>query len=170
MLAYKKTIFLILAVFCLTACGSSSNDNPSNSTGNEGVKGWKISVLDSKVNDSLENISTSVGYGGGTSTSKVTKKPAEGKTFLLVKLLAEKEEGTAVINWNNLKVMDSSGKFYSRMEDNFLEDEGFKRMRGTSLNFGTNEGWIAFEVDKGDKDLYLKYSSADGSISTKLNK
>ena len=38
-----------------------------------------------------------------------------------------------------------------------LDAEYQKRMAGTTLNFGSNEGWIAFEIDENAEGLELSY-------------
>ena len=43
------------------------------------------------------------------------------------------------------------------MSDEFLTDLGMMRMTGNTLNFGTNEGWIAFEIDENADNLELSY-------------
>ena len=43
------------------------------------------------------------------------------------------------------------------MSDEFLTDLGMTRMTGNTLNFGSNEGWIAFEIDENAETLELCY-------------
>ena len=52
---------------------------------------------------------------------------------------------------------DSEGNEYSRMDDEFISELGMTRMAGTTLNFGSNEGWIAFEIDENAEGLELSY-------------
>ena len=44
------------------------------------------------------------------------------------------------------------------MEDDFISELGMTRMAGTALNFGSNEGWIAFEIGDGAEGLELNYA------------
>ena len=60
-------------------------------------------------------------------------------------------------DWANLKLTDSEGNEYSRMDDEFISELGMTRMAGTTLNFGSNEGWIAFEIDENAEGLELSY-------------
>lgn len=121
------------------------------------VAGWNLTVEDVEVNDSLENVSVSLGYTG-VETSDYQKNADEGKTFCLIKMNIEKDGSKESIDWANMKVTDSEGNEYERMSDEFLTDLGMKRMPGNALNFGSNDGWIAFEVNDGAEGLELSYS------------
>ena len=121
------------------------------------VAGWNLTVEDVEVNDSLENVSVSLGYTG-VETSDYQKTADEGKTFCLIKMNIEKDGSKESIDWANMKVTDSEGNKYERMSDEFLTDLGMKRMPGNALNFGSNDGWIAFEVNDGAEGLELSYS------------
>ena len=74
-----------------------------------------------------------------------------------IKLLIEKDGSKETIEWNKLKLTDGSGTEYTRMSDEFLTDLGMTRMTGNTLNFGSNEGWIAFEIDENAENLELRY-------------
>ena len=107
------------------------------------VAGWNLTVEDVEVNDSLENVSVSLGYTG-VETSDYQKNADEGKTFCLIKMNIEKDGSKESIDWANMKVTDSEGNEYERMSDEFLTDLGMKRMPGNALNFGSNDGWNRF--------------------------
>ena len=57
-----------------------------------------------------------------------------------------------------MKVTDADGYEYERMEDEFLSDLGMMRMPGNTLNFGTSEGWMIYEVNEDAEGLTLNYS------------
>ena len=118
--------------------------------------GWNITVEDVLENASLENVSVELGYTG-VETSDYQKDAEDGKTFCLIKMIIEKDGSKESIQWDKLKLTDGEGNEYTRMEDEFLTDLGMTRMPGTTLNFGTNEGWIVFEINEDAKDLVLSY-------------
>ena len=121
------------------------------------VAGWNLTVEDVELNDSLENVGVSLGYTG-VETSDYQKDADDGKTFCLIKMSIEKDGSKESIDWAKMKVTDSEGNEYERMSDEFLTDLGMKRMPGNTLNFGSNEGWIAFEVNDDVEGLELSYS------------
>lgn len=120
------------------------------------VAGWHIVVEDMQINTSLENVSVDLGYSG-VETSDFVKEAGEGNTFCLLKMNIEKDGSQEVIDWASMKLTDAEGNEYTRMEDEFLTDLGMTRMSGTALNFGSNEGWIAFEIKEGATGLQLTY-------------
>lgn len=106
--------------------------------------GWNITVEDVEINASLENVSVDLGYTG-VETSDYKKEADAGKTFCLIKLKIEKDGSKESLDWAKLKLTDSEGNEYTRTDDEFITELGMIRMAGTTLNFGSNEGWIAFE-------------------------
>ena len=118
--------------------------------------GWKLTVEDVEISESLENVSVELGYTG-VETSDYQKTAEEGNVFCLIKMKIEKDGSKEVIDWKNMTLTDSDGNEYTRMSDEFLTDLGMARMPGTSLNFGSNEGWIVFEVKENAAGLELAY-------------
>ena len=118
--------------------------------------GWNITVEDVEINDSLENVSVDLGYTG-VETSDYKKEADSGKTFCLIKLKIEKDGSKESLDWANLKLTDSEGNEYTRTDDEFITELGMTRMAGTTLNFGSNEGWIAFEINENAEGLELSY-------------
>lgn len=119
--------------------------------------GWNITVEDMELNTSLENVSVALGYTG-VETNDYKKEADAGKTFCLLKMKIEKDGSKENFDWANLKLTDSEGNEYTRMEDDFISELGMTRMAGTTLNFGSNEGWIAFEINDGAEGLELNYA------------
>ncbi len=135
--------------------------------GDDEVAGWHIVTELYEVNPSLENISVALGYGN-IQTSEFVKTAQEGQTFCMVKLLIEKKGSKEVIDWDNMILTDSEGNEYHRIDDEFILDLGMKRMPGTKLNFGSNEGWICYEVPQDATGLTLSYAFDDGTYSCDL--
>ena len=118
--------------------------------------GWNITVEDVEINASLENVSVDLGYTG-VQTSDYKKEADTGKTFCLIKLKIEKDGSKESLDWAKLKLTDSEGNEYTRTDDEFITELGMIRMAGTTLNFGSNEGWIAFEINENADGLELSY-------------
>lgn len=118
--------------------------------------GWNITVEDVEINASLENVSVDLGYTG-VETSDYKKEADAGKTFCLIKLKIEKDGSKESLDWAKLKLTDSEGNEYTRTDDEFITELGMIRMAGTTLNFGSNEGWIAFEINENADELELSY-------------
>lgn len=118
--------------------------------------GWNITVEDVEINASLENVSVDLGYTG-VETSDYKKEADAGKTFCLIKLKIEKDGSKESLDWTKLKLTDSEGNEYTRTDDEFITELGMIRMAGTTLNFGSNEGWIAFEINENADGLELSY-------------
>lgn len=132
--------------------GSVNSDKNSVSE----VGGWKVTYEDSMSDTKLENVSTQLGYTS-IESSEYHKEAAAGMKFCLIKLIFEKVDSKEEIDFTKLNLVDENGNEYSRMDDAFLSDLGMKRLQGTNLNFGTNEGWICYEVDESANKLTLKY-------------
>lgn len=141
-----------------TEAKDTSEDSASSDAYGEVVSaaGWNITVEDVEINSSLENVSVELGYTG-VETSDYKKEADAGKTFCMIKLKIEKDGSKETLDWVNLKLTDSEGNEYSRMDDEFITELGMTRMAGTTLNFGSNEGWIAFEIDENAEGLELSY-------------
>ena len=118
--------------------------------------GWNITVEDVEINASLENVSVDLGYTG-VETSDYKKEADTGKTFCLIKLKIEKDGSKESLDWAKLKLTDSEGNEYTRTDDEFITELGMIRMAGTTLNFGSHEGWIAFEINENADGLELSY-------------
>ena len=121
------------------------------------VSGWNFTVEDVQKSKSLENVSVELGYTD-VETNSFKKEASDGKTFGMIKMKIEKDGSTESIDWANMKVTDADGNEYERMEDEFLSDLGMMRMPGNTLNFGTSEGWMIYEVNEDADGLTLNYS------------
>lgn len=180
----KVLVGLILVLALMTACGNGGEKatTAETTTAKEAATtaqvetdaeeaavkeasagGWNIKLENSTQGAELSDVSVVLGYTG-TGTEEFSKKAGEGKEFLLVKLLCEKKDGQEVIDWEKLIVTDKDGNEYKRIEDSFLTDLNMQRLQGTTLNFGTNEGFIAFEVNEGATGYTLSYPFEEGNL------
>ena len=131
------------------------------------VAGWHIVAENVQVNSSLDNISVALGYSG-IETSEYSKTADEGMTFCMIKLLIEKQGSKETIDGENMLLTDGDGNEYHRIADEFILDLGMKRMPGTKLNFGSNEGWIAYQIPEGAGGLTLSYAFESETYSLAL--
>ncbi|MDO5391528.1 MAG: aryl-sulfate sulfotransferase [Eubacteriales bacterium] len=130
--------------------------------------GWELIQEDAIKNNSLENVSVDLGYTG-VETSDYKKEASQGKTFCLIKMQMNKKDSAEDIVWDKLILKDAKGNEYTRIDDSFLTDLGMMRMPSASLNFGENEGWIAFEIDENAEDLTLTYAFEEDSYECRVS-
>lgn len=151
----KALVALMLCALLMAVCHAEApaEDAP---VYDATVSGWHIAVEDAMVRQSMQNVTVELGYTD-VSTDEFVQTAPEGKLFCLVKLYIEKAGSKEKIEWEKLTLTDAEGNVYSRIEDNFIEEMGMKRMPGTPLNFGASEGWIAFEIDEAAEGLVLSY-------------
>ena len=122
------------------------------------VAGWQFVVEKLEKNKSLENVSVDLGYTG-VETNDYVKEASDGNVYYLIKMQINKDGSTEAIDWASLKLTDS---------DEFLTNLGMTRMAGTKLNFGSNEGWIAFEIKEDASGLTLSYPFESETYSCEL--
>lgn len=125
--------------------------------------GWNLVIENTMRDDTLENVNVVLGYTDAT-TNEFQLEAKEGYEYFLIKLSITKEDSKENINWNKMTLSDKQGNTYSRIDDTFIDELGLIRMPGTDLNFGTNEGWIAFEVKEEAEDLTLKYEFENDNL------
>ena len=116
------------------------------------VAGWQFVVEKLEKNKSLENVSVDLGYTG-VETNDYVKEASDGNVYYLIKMQINK---------------DGDGNEYTRIDDEFLTNLGMTRMAGTKLNFGSNEGWIAFEIKEDASGLTLSYPFESETYSCEL--
>ena len=187
----KKLLYAILlstSIFLVTGCQSDNStkettkteavadaettktseektlDSSSKAGSVSEVGGWKVTYEESMQDKKLENVSTQLGYTS-VESSEYHKEASEGMKFCLLKVIFEKVDSKEEIDFTKLKLIDENGKEYSRMDDAFLSDLGMKRLQGTKLNFGTNEGWICYEVDESANKFTLEYPFEGETLS-----
>lgn len=129
--------------------------------------GWNIIIEDIIIEDSLENVDVVLGYTDAT-TNKFVKEAASDHEFVLLKLNISKHDSKETLKWDKFTLTDNLGNEYKRIDDAFIKDLGMVRMSGTDLNFGTNEGWIAFEVKEDAETLTLNYKFENETLTYTL--
>jgi len=137
---------LFLLVF-LWGCGSEDAEKK------EGISSffWDVHIERWETTPLLKSTQSSVQYNGVVQTVQHEQTPSEGMVFLLLDLVVEKKQaGASVFSWGDVFVEDSEGHRFSRHpNDSFLDSSDRQRMKGTSLNFGKNEGFVCFEIPEG---------------------
>ena len=88
---------------------------------------------------SLENVSVELGYTGGRQAT-TRKKLTQARLSVWIKLKIEKDGSKETLDWANLKLTDSEGNEYSRMDDEFISELGMTRMAGTTFEFWFQRG------------------------------
>lgn len=173
--AILAAILALSMTSALMGCQSTSDSNTSQQEENvsqESQKteagGWELIQEEAIKNNSLENVSVDLGYTG-VETSDYKKEASEGKTFCLIKMQMNKKDSKEDIVWDKLILKDAKGNTYTRINDSFLTDLGMMRMPSSSLNFGENEGWIAFEIDENAEDLTLTYAFEDDTYECSVS-
>lgn len=186
----KRLIFLLLlvgVVFSLTACGGEVNEEDNDMEDDKVIteeadedqtdevqeevfekvdlsrEGWEIIIEEVIRQASLENISVQLGYTDAA-TSEVLQTAAEGHEYFLIKMLINKDGSGETISWDKMMLIDDEGNTYKRIDDTFLSDLDMVRMPGTDLNFGSNEGWFAYEIKEGASNLTLNYDFENESL------
>lgn len=154
-----------------TGTSQGTEGTAGSTTGEKGTVeeagGWKFTFEDIIADKAMENVSTQLGYSD-VSTSEFHKEASEGMKFCLVKLKIEKGDSTEEVDFSKMKLKDENGKEYSRMDDAFISDLQMKRMPGTKLNFGANDGWVCFEVEEAAQQLSLEYPFANETLSIQI--
>jgi len=128
------------------------------------VSGWEITIENVMRDARMSNVSVVLGYTDAT-TNEFEVTANEGYEYFLIKMKISKKDSKENIVWDKMTLTDSEGNVYKRIDDIFISDLGMKRIPGTTLNFGSNEGWIAFEVKKEAKNLTLRYDFADEDLT-----
>ena len=128
------------------------------------VSGWEITIQNVMRDAKMSNVSVVLGYTDA-STNEFEVTAPEGYEYFLIKMTVTKKDSRENIEWDRMTLTDSEGNVYKRTDDIFISDLGMKRLPGTTLNFGSYEGWIAFEVKKEARGLTLIYDFADEDLT-----
>ena len=136
---------------------SSENVTATADISDTTVAGWQFVVEKLEKNKSLENVSVDLGYTG-VETNDYVKEASDGNVYYLIKMQINKDGSTEAIDWASLKLTDSDGNEYTRIDDEFL----------TNLGMTRNKGWIAFEIKEDASGLTLSYPFESETYSCEL--
>jgi len=116
---------------------------------------WRVELLSADMTDSLITTRAALQYGGGVLETTNEVLPASGHYFLLMGLIVEKiGVGRAAFSWNDAHIIDSEGNvFYRHPNDTFLTHLNIPRLRGTDMVFGSEYGYVCFEIPHGAEGL-----------------
>lgn len=161
-------IALIACLLCALLAGFALAEQAEAPLYDDTCSGWHIVVENVMVRKDMRNVTVDLGYTD-VETSEYAFEASEGKLLCLVKLNIEKAGSRENIDWQKMLLTDSQGREYTRMEDEFIADLGMKHMTGLALNFGVNEGWIAYEIDEDAEGLTLSYAFEEAPFTCALN-
>lgn len=184
---FMIAVTVVMATVSLCACGEEDKNSTINETkantatekqlnGDDFEKvdlskaGWTMSMDNVMIAAELSNTSEVLGYSSASSTT-FEQSAAEGNTYVLFKMTIAKDGASENINWENMILTDAEGNTYNRIDDSFIDSLTWKRISGTDLNFGTNEGWFAYEIpeDKAGAGLVLSYQFESEKMEYKVN-
>lgn len=132
--------------------------------------GWKMTVENVQIAAELSNTSEVLGYSSASSTT-FEQKAESGNTYVLIKMLIEKDGATENIVWDKMILTDAEGNQYNRIDDSFIDSLTWMRISGTDLNFGKYEGWFAYEIPEKNatSGLILSYQFESEEMKYNVN-
>ncbi|MCL2391235.1 MAG: hypothetical protein FWC66_01340 [Oscillospiraceae bacterium] len=130
---------------------------------------WSVEVLSAEQTESLTTTMAALQYGGGILETTNEVLPQSGYRFLLIGLIVEKTgTGRASFSWNDAHIIDNKGNvFFRHPNDTFLTHLNIPRFRGVDMVFGSEYGYVCFEIPIDSEGL--KFIADNGSIVIALN-
>ena len=147
----KKLLVLLLLVLFVSACAANDARTVAESDM------WRVELHSAETAESLTATMAAVQYGGGILETTSEVMPESGYVFLLLELTIEKTgTGRASFSWSDAHIVDKEGnKYYRNPNDTFLANLNIPRIRGTDIVFGTEYGYVCFEILKNADGLKL---------------
>jgi len=190
---YKKPIskviilLLVLSVIALVSSCSANGRDADNSTGQNidltsaanssseetlsigESEMWRVEILSAEMTESLITTMAALQYGGGILETTNEVLPKSGYRFLLMGLIIEKTGvGRASFSWSDAHIVDSEGNiFYRHPNDTFLTHLNIPRFRGVDMVFGSEYGYVCFEIPISSEGL--TFIADEGKITIMLN-
>ena len=118
---------------------------------------WRVKLLSADMTSSLITTRAALQYGGGVLETTNEVLPSSGHYFLLMGLIVEKiGVGRAAFSWDDAHITDSYGNiFFRHPNDTFLTHLNIPRLRGVDMVFGSEYGYVCFEIPHGAEGLQL---------------
>ena len=125
---------------------------------------WRVELLSAEMTESLITTRAALQYGGGVLETTNEVLPAAGYRFLLMGFLIEKTGvGRAAFSWSDAHIVDSEGNaFFRHPNDTFLTHLNIPRLRGVDMVFGSEYGYVCFEIPHGAEGL--RFVADNGNI------
>jgi hypothetical protein len=169
---YLRYVLSIFGVLFIAACSNSATAEPASAVIDQSGYIWTITVDRWEISDALNATQSVMQYNGVATNIQYEEKPADGHTFLLMRLTIEKQSaGPSTFQWDQLYVVDGAGHQTQRHpNDTFLANYNLLRIKSTDLVIGRNEGYLCFEIPLSASydDLILTYESGEGILEIPL--
>jgi len=125
---------------------------------------WRVELLSAEMTQSLITTRAALQYGGGVLETTSEVLPAAGHSFLLMGFIIEKTGvGRAAFSWNDAHIVDSEGNvFFRHPNDTFLTHLNIPRLRAVDMVFGSEYGYVCFEIPYGAEGL--RFVADNGNI------
>ena len=168
----KVILSMVFFMALTTGCAAAGQQHPA--SGSQTFT-WNVQAEQVEIKPALSTTEVVTLYNGDKNEVLHENKPADGNTYLILKLKIQKTgSAAAAFEWKNLSVSDKAGKQYFRLEnDSFLEQHHYSpRMTGLTIRFGESEGWVCFEVPQtsASSTLNLVYVTSEGQQQVELHK
>ena len=168
---------IILLLLCITLTGCINNSGTGNETSQiveNTSQLWDVQINRAETASSMEGSQSILQYNGEEETIPVQELPGDGNVFLLLDLtITKKETGKGTFSWKNTYILDEQGNKYKRnSNDTFLQEFGLTRLKNVDITFGTNKGYVCYEVSNSiiKGNLWFIYEAQNGEkIKIKIN-
>jgi len=159
----KRIILLVLSItILLVSCAQETQDADNVVVKQSDM--WRVEFIEAEIAESLTASIAALTYSGDLQETEAQIVPGSGNVFLLLHLTIEKiGTGKAVFSWDDAYVEDNKGNVFFRMEnDTFLQNLNIPRMKRTDIVFGSDTGYVCFEIPM--ESSGLRFVADNGNI------